>query len=144
MLEEETRFIDFAAGRLSVPRMGHQQLFKQGEVVLTHFSMDFGRLYFAMEGEVNEGFKLASDNASSVEYEDKTLIKAGLSLHPNLVVVDVDTDKKIALQLLDGITALGQACSRTQISTLFVSLNFRTINSVFGKWGNGPPIRGGA
>ena len=52
MLEEETGFIDFSAGRLSVPRLGHQQLFKQGDGVLTYFSMDFGRLYFELEGEV--------------------------------------------------------------------------------------------
>ena len=92
MLEEETGFVDFSAGRLSVPRLGHQQLFSQGDGILTHFSMDFGRLYFSLEEEVNEGFKLASNNATSIEYEDKTLVKAGLPVHPNLLVVDVSLD----------------------------------------------------
>ena len=43
MLEEETGFVDFSAGRLSVPRLGHQKLFSQGDLILTDFSMDFGR-----------------------------------------------------------------------------------------------------
>ena len=39
-------------------------------------------------------------------------------------------DRNIALQLLGGIIALGQDCSRTQVSTLFVCKNFRTASKL--------------
>ena len=108
MLEEETGFVDFAANRFSIPRLGHQQAFQQGQSNLTYYSMSFGRIFLELQVEENEGFRVAASGVNATEFEDKTLETPGLPLHPNLLVAEVDSGKKIALQLLTTITALDQ------------------------------------
>ena len=101
-----------------------------GESNITFFSMHFARIFINLTDEEDEGFRIASSNVTAVEFEDKSLRTKGLPLHPNLMIVETETEKKIALQLLGKVKALNQDCFKTQISTLFICIGFLDTSSL--------------
>ena len=69
-----------------------------GESNITFFSMHFGRIFINLTDEEDEGFRIASSNVTAVEFEDKSLRTKGLPLHPNLMIVEIETERKKKMQ----------------------------------------------
>ena len=92
--------------------------------------MHFGRIFINLTYEEDGGFRIASSNVTAVEFEDKSLRTKGLPLHPNLMIAETETEKRIALQLLGKVKALNQDCFKTQISTLFICIGFLDTSSL--------------
>ena len=131
LVDEEQGYVDYSRRTVSVPRLGTHLDFKEreGGIRVEGQNPEYGRFFADVQDEVTGGYSIASEELEAIVYTDQTPA-AG---HPNVAVLQLGDDKKMALQLGSQVMVLNTTkCYATHVSILLLCQSFFPLQGM--KW----------